>query len=186
MPVERIQQHFRDHAALALEALDALSLPIAAAVDLTFMALANGNTIFACGAGAASASAARLAAALLGGFERERPGLPGLALRPEQGAGELAYAQQVRALGHPGDVLLVIDALGDAPAVLAAVHEAHEREMLVIALTGRDGGSLGRALSDADIQICVPSERAARIDEIHLLIVHCLCDGIDAMLLGEN
>jgi D-sedoheptulose 7-phosphate isomerase len=186
MSVERIQQHFRDHAALALETLDALSLPIAAAVDTLFMALANGNTIFACGAGHASSSAARLAAALLGGFERERPELPGFALSPGQTQGEAVYAQQVRALGHAGDVLLAIDVSGEAEAVLAAVREAHAREMVVVALSGGDAAQLGRALGDADIAICVPSKRAARIDEIHLLIVHCLCDGIDAMLLGED
>ncbi|MBO2985646.1 SIS domain-containing protein [Burkholderia pseudomallei] len=192
MSVERIQQHIRDSAALVHEALEALSLPIAAAVDAMFMALANGNKIVACGYGPSAAAAERLAAALIGGFERERPGLPGLALdtdasRSGTGAdGDQIFAQQVRTLGQTGDVLLVLDPLGESPRVLAAVEEAREREMIVIALTGNGGGRLGASLADTDIQICVPSERAVRIQEVHLLTIHCLCDGIDAMLLGED
>ncbi|CAJ5249751.1 SIS domain-containing protein [Burkholderia pseudomallei] len=192
MSVERIQQHIRDSAALVHEALEALSLPIAAAVDTMFMALANGNKIVACGDGPSAAAAERLAAALIGGFERERPGLPGLALdtdasRSGTGAdGDQIFAQQVRTLGQTGDVLLVLDPLGESPRVLAAVEEAREREMIVIALTGNGGGRLGASLADTDIQICVPSERAVRIQEVHLLTIHCLCDGIDAMLLGED
>ncbi len=192
MSVERIQQHIRDSAALVHEALEALSLPIAAAVDAMFMALANGNKIGACGDGPSAAAAERLAAALIGGFERERPGLPGLALdtdasRSGTGAdGDQIFAQQVRTLGQTGDVLLVLDPLGESPRVLAAVEEAREREMIVIALTGNGGGRLGASLADTDIQICVPSERAVRIQEVHLLTIHCLCDGIDAMLLGED
>lgn len=192
MSVERIQQHIRDSAALVHEALEALSLPIAAAVDAMFMVLANGNKIVACGDGPSAAAAERLAAALIGGFERERPGLPGLALdtdasRSGTGAdGDQIFAQQVRTLGQAGDVLLVLDPLGESPRVLAAVEEAREREMIVIALTGNGGGRLGASLADTDIQICVPSERAVRIQEVHLLTIHCLCDGIDAMLLGED
>ncbi|AIS86769.1 SIS domain-containing protein [Burkholderia pseudomallei] len=192
MSVERIQQHIRDSAALVHEALEALSLPIAAAVDAMFMVLANGNKIVACGDGPSAAAAERLAAALIGGFERERPGLPGLALdtdasRSGTGAdGDQIFAQQVRTLGQTGDVLLVLDPLGESPRVLAAVEEAREREMIVIALTGNGGGRLGASLADTDIQICVPSERAVRIQEVHLLTIHCLCDGIDAMLLGED
>lgn len=192
MSVERIQQHIRDSAALVHEALEALSLPIAAAVDAMFMALANGNKIVACGDGPSAAAAERLAAALIGGFERERPGLPGLALdtdasRSGTGAdGDQIFAQQVRTLGQTGDVLLVLDPLGESLRVLAAVEEAREREMIVIALTGNGGGRLGASLADTDIQICVPSERAVRIQEVHLLTIHCLCDGIDAMLLGED
>ncbi|WDD96005.1 SIS domain-containing protein [Burkholderia sp. FERM BP-3421] len=190
MSVERIQQHIRDSAALTLEALDALSLPIAAAVDAMFMALANGNKIIACGDGPSSAAAARLAGALLGGFERERPSLPGLALATDasQAGGDAVqlFAQQVRAFGQMGDVLVVLDPLGESARVLAAVDEAREREMTIVALTGNGGGPLGGALTDADIHICVPSKRAIRIQEVHLLTIHCLCDGIDAMLLGED
>jgi D-sedoheptulose 7-phosphate isomerase len=199
MSVERIQQHFRDSAALQLEALDVLSMPIAAAVDTMFGALANGNKILACGNGASATDAQRFAAQLTARFERERPGLPAIALTAdcavltalaEDGPYEDVYARQVRALGHAGDVLLAVTATGDSANVLAAIAEAHEREMVVIALTGngggKGGGKIGAALGDTDIPICVPSERPARIHELHLLTIHCLCDGIDAMLLGED
>lgn len=194
MSVERIQQHFRESAALKLEALDALSMPIAAAIDTMFGAVANGNRIFACGNGAGAADAQRFAAQLIGRFERERPSLPAIALTADSsvltalsagGAFDSVYAKQIRALGHAGDVLLVIASGGDELNLLEAIAEAHEREMFVIALTG-SGGKLGEALAETDIQICVPSQRAARIHEVHLLAIHCLCDGIDAMLLGED
>jgi D-sedoheptulose 7-phosphate isomerase len=194
MSVERIQQHFRDSAALHLEAVDALSLPIAAAVDAMFAALANGNKIVACGEGPSAAVARHLAVSLVGGFERERPGLPAIALATDAshaglaiaGAAEQIFAQQVRVLGQTGDVLLVIDPSGESPRVLAAVDEAHEREMSVVALTRAADHALAAALSDLDIPIGVPADRAARIHEVHLLTIHCLCDGIDAMLLGED
>lgn len=194
MSVERIQQHFRDSTALLLEAIDALSLPIAAAVDAMFAALANGNKIVACGDGPSAAAAQHLAVSLIGGFERERPGLPAIALATDASHAGLAgaaeagqiFAQQVRVLGQTGDILLVLDPTGMSARVLAAVDEAHEREMTVVALTGGSGNALAAVLSDTDIPISVPAERAARIHEVHLLTIHCLCDGIDAMLLGED
>ncbi|MGN6316378.1 SIS domain-containing protein [Trinickia sp.] len=195
MSVERIQQHFRESAALKLEALDALSMPIAAAIDTMFGAVANGSRVFACGNGAGAADAQRFAAQLIASFERERPSLPAIALTADSavltalsagGGFDSVYAKQIRALGHAGDVLLVIASGGDEPNLLQAIAEAHEREMFVIALTGGDGGKVSEALADTDIQICVPSQRAARVHEVHLLAIHCLCDGIDAMLLGED
>ncbi|WP_105133391.1 SIS domain-containing protein [Burkholderia sp. BE12] len=193
MSVERIQQQFRDSAALHAEAADALSLPIAAAVDAMFAALANGNKIIACGDGPSAAAAQYLAASLVGGFERERPGLPAIALATDASQAGLAgaaveqlFAQQVRVLGQTGDILLVLDAGGASPRVLAAIDEAHEREMTVVALTGGSDHTVAAALSDTDIPISVPAVRAARIHEVHLLTIHCLCDGIDAMLLGED
>ncbi|WP_322061245.1 phosphoheptose isomerase [Paraburkholderia sp. J63] len=195
MSVERIQQHFRDSAALKLAAMEALAVPIAAAVDTMFAALANSNKILACGNGGSAADAQHFAAELIGRFERERPGLPALALTTDASvltalANDYAYdqvfARQVRALGQPGDVLLAITTSGNSANVLAAVEEAHEREMIVIALTGKSGGMVNDALADTDIHLCVPSERTARIQEVHLLTIHCLCDGIDAMLLGDD
>jgi len=193
MSVERIQQQFRDSAALHAEAADALSLPIAAAVDAMFAALANGNKIVACGDGPSAAAAHYLAVSLVGGFERERPGLPAIALATDASQAGLAgaaagqlFAQQVRVLGQTGDILLVLDPTGASPRVLAAIDEAHEREMTVVALTGGNGHAVAAALSDTDIPISVPAVRAARIHEVHLLTIHCLCDGIDAMLLGED
>jgi D-sedoheptulose 7-phosphate isomerase len=195
MSVERIQQHFRDSAALTQEALDTLAVPIAAAVDTLFGALANGSKILVCGNGGSAADAQRFASHLIGRFERERPGLPAIALTTDTSiltaignefAFEQIFSNQVRALGHAGDVLLAICTSGDSVNVLASIQEAHEREMIVIALTGGTGGAMTDVLADTDIQICVPSERMARIQEVHLLTIHCLCDGIDAMLLGED
>ncbi|VXC59702.1 DnaA initiator-associating factor for replication initiation [Burkholderia sp. 8Y] len=195
MSVERIQQHFRDSAALTLEALDTLAVPIAAAVDTLFSALANGSKILVCGNGGSAADAQRFAAALIGRFERERPGLPAIALTTDFSiltaigndyAFEQIFSNQVRALGQAGDVLLAISSSGNSVNVLAAVQEAHEREMVVIALTGDGGGAMTDVLADTDIHMCVSSGRTARIHEIHLLTIHCLCDGIDAMLLGED
>ena len=195
MSVERIQQHFRDNAAVTTEALETLSMPIAAAIDTMFMALANGNRILACGNGGSAANAQHFAAKLMGRFERERPGLPAIALTADTSiitaiANDDAFAQvfakQVWAFGQPGDVLLAITTSGDSANVLAAIAAAHEREMIVVALTGRSGGKAHEVLGDTDIHICVPSDRTARIQEVHLLTIHCLCDGIDAMLLGED
>jgi D-sedoheptulose 7-phosphate isomerase len=195
MSVERIQQQFRDSAALELEALDMLAVPIAAAIDTLFGALANGSKILVCGNGGSAADAQRFAALLIGGFERERPGLPAIALTADTSiltavgnnyAFEQIFSNQVRALGQAGDVLLAISTSGNSVNVLAAIQEAHDREMIVIALTGKGGGVVSEVLAETDIHICVPSERTARVQEVHLLTIHCLCDGIDAMLLGED
>jgi D-sedoheptulose 7-phosphate isomerase len=195
MSVERIQQHFRESATVQREATDTLAFPIAAAIDVLFGALANGSRILACGNGGSAANAQRLVATLVGQFERERPGLPAISLDANaltltaignSSAFEEIYSKQVRALGQAGDVLVVISTSGNSVNLLAAIQEAHEREMFVIALTGSGGGVISEVLADTDIQICVPSERAARIQEVHLLTIHCLCDGIDAMLLGEE
>jgi D-sedoheptulose 7-phosphate isomerase len=160
-----------------------------------FAALANGNRILACGNGGSAADAQHFAAELIGRFERERPGLPAIALSTDSSvltaigndySFEQIFSKQVRALGQPGDVLLAITTSGNSANVLAAIEAAHEREMIVVALTGKGGGRTNEVLTDTDIQICVPSDRTARIQEVHLLTIHCLCDGIDAMLLGED
>jgi D-sedoheptulose 7-phosphate isomerase len=195
MSIERIQQHFRDSAAVKLEALETMAIPIAAAIDALFGALANGSKILACGNGGSAADAQHFAADLIGRFERERPGLPAIALTTDSSiltaigndyAFEQIFSKQVRALGQAGDVLLAISTSGNSVNVLTAIQEAHEREMIVIALTGNGGGAMGEMLAETDIHVCVPSERTARIQEVHLLTIHCLCDGIDAMLLGED
>lgn len=195
MSVERIQQHFRDSAATQLAAMETLAVPIAAAVDTMFAALANGNKILTCGNGGSAADAQHFAAELIGRFERDRPGLPALALTTDASvltavsndyAYDQVFARQVRALGQPGDVLLAITTSGNSANVLAAIVEAHEREMIVIALTGKGGGLVNETLADTDIHLSVPSERTARVQEVHLLTIHCLCDGIDAMLMGED
>jgi len=194
MAIERIQQHFRESANTQLEAAEQLAAPIAAAIDTLFGALTNNGKVLACGNGGSAADAQHFAAELIGRFERERPGLPAIALTTDSSILTAVandydfnqiFAKQVRALGQPGDVLLAITTSGNSANVLAAVEQAHEREMTVIALTGKGGGRMTDALFDTDLHICVPSERTARIQEVHLLTIHCLCDGIDAMLLGD-
>ncbi|GAB3630357.1 phosphoheptose isomerase [Pandoraea terrae] len=194
MLIERIQQHFKDSAELKLKALEFLADPIAAATDVMFGALANGNKVLACGNGGSAADCQHFAAELIGRFERERMGLPAIALTTDSSIltaigndydFNSIFAKQVRALGQPGDVLLAISTSGNSANVLAAIEAAHEREMTVIALTGKNGGKMNSALAELDVHICVPHDRTARIQEVHLLTIHCLCDGIDAMLLGD-
>ncbi|AKJ69768.1 phosphoheptose isomerase [Pandoraea thiooxydans] len=194
MSIERIQQQFRDSAELKLAALETLAAPIEAATELMFTALANNNKVLACGNGGSAADCQHFAAELIGRFERERPGLPAIALTTDSSIltaigndydFNSIFAKQVRALGQPEDVLLAISTSGNSTNILAAIEEAHERDMTVVALTGRGGGKIRDALTELDVHICVPHERTARIQEVHLLAIHCLCDGIDAMLLGD-
>jgi D-sedoheptulose 7-phosphate isomerase len=194
MSIERIQQQFRDSAAAKLEALDQLAAPIAAAIDTLFGALTNNGKVLACGNGGSAADSQHFAAELIGRFERERPGLPAIALTTDSSIMTAIgndydfnqiFSKQVRALGQPGDILLAISTSGNSANVLEAIEAAHDRDMIVIALTGKGGGKMNEALFDTDLQICVPNDRTARIQEVHLLTLHCLCDGIDAMLLGD-
>ncbi|QFZ83083.1 SIS domain-containing protein [Variovorax paradoxus] len=209
---QRIQQHFIDSADLKYQTGPVLSKPISQAMQALLACVTSGGKVLACGAGVSGLLAAQFAANFVGRFERERPELGAIALPGDttdpaadspQAADADRFARQVRALGQAGDVLLVLSASGHSSAVLAAVLSAHERDMTVVALlgnaatglaaaapgaaaTGGTGGTIGRALRETDVQISVPHERAARIHEIHLLALHCLCDGVDAQLLGEQ
>lgn len=192
---QRIQQHFIDSADLKYQAGPQLSKPVSLAMQALLACVTSGGKILACGAGVSGLLAGHFAAHFVGRFERERPELAAVMLEPDS-ADPLAdtadaadpdrFARQVRALGQAGDVLLALSASGNAAAVLAATEAAHAREMTVVALLGGNGGLVGRALRDTDVQVSVPHERAARVHEVHLLILHCLCDGIDAQLLGED
>ncbi len=151
--------------------------------------------MLACGNGGSAANAQHFAAKFIGRFERERPELGAMALTTDTSiitaiandyAFNAVFSKQVRALGQPGDVLLAISTSGNSANVLAAIDAAHEREMTVVALTGRGGGQTGRTLRETDVHVCVPHERTARIQEVHLLTLHCLCDGVDTQLLGEQ
>jgi D-sedoheptulose 7-phosphate isomerase len=192
--VTRTFRHFEESAQLKLAAADALSVPIARAVELMVAALAADRKLLACGNGGSAADAQHFAAELVGRFERERPELAAVALTTDSStltalandySFDEVYAKQVRALGRAGDVLLAISTSGNSANVVAAVRVAQERGMPVVALTGRGGGRIGAMLGEADVHLCVPHERTARIQEVHLLIIHCLCDGIDHALLGE-
>ncbi len=190
-----ILDHFNESAELKMQAASQLAQPIAQAVDLMFSALSNGNRILACGNGGSAAHCQHFAAQLVGRFERERLPLPALSLVTDAsiltsigndyGFTDI-FAKQVQAFGQAGDVLLVISTSGNSSNLIAAIDSALERDMRVVALTGKGGGQVGQMLTDADVHICVPHERAARIQEVHLLIVHCLCDGIDVALFGGD
>ncbi len=191
----RIRQHFHDSAQLKRDAAEALAPVIArAATVMTECLLADGK-VLACGNGGSASDAQHFAAELVGRFERERPELPALSLATDTSlltaiandyAFEHVFAKQVRALGAHGDVLLAISTSGNSANVVAAIAAAHERDMRIVALTGRDGGQIGRMLKAGDVNICVPHERTARIQEVHLLAIHCICDAIDNTLLGED
>lgn len=190
----RVREHFEDSARLKLEAAASLAGPIAEAVELITAALAADHKVLVCGNGGSAADSQHFAAELIGRFERERPELAAIALTTDSSiltavandyAFEQVFARQVRGLGREGDVLVAISTSGNSPSVLAAAEAAHERGLAVVALTGRGGGRLGEMLGEGDVHLCVPHERTARIQEVHLLIIHCLCDGIDVSLMGE-
>src|SRR5450830_1009295 len=186
---QRIQQHFIDSADLKYQSAQILSKPIADAVQAVMACVTSGCKVLVCGNGASSALAQHAAASFVGQFERERPELAALALGTDAAALSAQAEQdyrQVLALGLAGDVLLALSADGQSPSVQAAVEAAHERDMTVVALTGRSGGALGAGLRETDVHICVPHDRVARIQEVHLLVLHCICDGVDAQLLGEQ
>lgn len=190
----RINKHFVESIEAKRRALEVLAAPIAQAIELMTAALANDRKILACGNGGSAADAQHFAAELLGRFERERPELAALSLATNSSTltaiandyrYEDVFSKQVRGLGRPGDVLLAITTSGNSGNVIAAIEAAHAREMHVVALTGRDGGRVNTAVRAGDVHLCVPESRTARIQEVHLLVVHCLCDGIDFSLLGE-
>ncbi|MCM5570987.1 phosphoheptose isomerase [Burkholderiaceae bacterium FT117] len=190
----RIRGHFEDSARLKQEAAEPLAGPIARAVELITSALAADRKLLVCGNGGSAGDSQHLAAELIGRFERERPELAAVALTTDSSiltaiandyAFEQVFAKQVRGLGREGDVLVAISTSGNSPSVLAAAQAARERGLAIVALTGRGGGRLGEMLGDGDVHLCVPHDRTARIQEVHLLIIHCLCDGIDVSLMGE-
>jgi len=192
---QRIQQHFIDSADLKYQAAPLLSKPIADAVQALLTCVTSGGKVLSCGNGGSAADAQHFSAEFVGRFERERPELAAIALTTDTStltaiANDYGFnhvfSRQVRALGQPGDVLLAITTSGNSANVLAAIEAAHEREMVVIGLSGRGGGKMTQVLRDTDVHICVPHERTARIQEVHLLTLHCLCDAVDALLLGDQ
>lgn len=192
---QRIQQHFIDSADLKYQAAQSLTQPIASAIQAVLACVTSGGKVLACGNGGSAADAQHFSAEFVGRFERERPELAAIALSTDSSIltaigndydFNQIFAKQVRALGQAGDVLLAISTSGNSANVLAAVEAAHERDMSVIALTGRGGGRIGQVLRETDVHICVPHERTARIQEVHILAIHCLCDGVDTQLLGDQ
>jgi D-sedoheptulose 7-phosphate isomerase len=193
--ITRISENFSESAHLKLQAMDALAGPIAAAAERMVQCLRNDRKILCCGNGGSAADSQHFAAELLNRFERERPPLSAIALTTDSSTltsiandydFDQVFSKQVRGLGHAGDVLLAISTSGNSRNVIAAMQAAHEAQMTVVALTGRSGGKMADALKPADIHICVPAQSTARIQEVHLLTLHCLCDAIDCLLLGAE
>ena len=191
----RIEQHFIDSADLKYQAAPVLSKPIAQAISAIVASLTSGGKVLACGNGGSAADAQHFSAEFVGRFERERPELAAIALTTDTSiltavgndyAFDAVFSRQVRALGQPGDVLLAITTSGNSSNILAAVEAAHARDMVVIGMTGRDGGKMGHMLRETDVHICVPHPRTARIQEVHILALHCICDGVDAVLMGDD
>jgi D-sedoheptulose 7-phosphate isomerase len=189
----RIGKHFDDSAQIKLQSKKVLAKPIADAAQAMVACLMNDGKILVCGNGGSAADSQHFAAELINRFEVERPGLAAIALTTDSSvltsiANDYDYNQifskQVRALGMDGDVLLAISTSGNSPSVLEAMQAAHERNMPVVALTGRDGGKMAAMLKPGDIHICVPAKSTARIQEVHLLALHCMCDAIDHLILG--
>jgi D-sedoheptulose 7-phosphate isomerase len=193
--IERIDEHFLETLALLDHTRESLAPAIAVAAERIVAALMSDRKVMALGNGGSAASAQHFAAEMVGRFEKERPGLAAISLVADPAlltavAAEydydLVFSRQVRALGQPGDILLVACVTGQAENLIEAVHAAHERQLSVIALTGHDGGELAKLLAGDDLHLNVPSARAARVHEAHMLVLHTLVDAIDCILLdGE-
>ena len=190
---QKLSVHFEDHIAAAQRSAS-LVAPLALAAELCFATVTNSGKILACGNGGSASDAQHFIAELVGRFERERLPLPGIALNTDTSlltavgndyGYEHIFSRQIHALGQPGDLLIAISTSGNSLNVQQAVAAAHERDMRVIALSGKGGGLLGEMLGPDDIHLCVPHDRTMRIQEIHILLLHLLCDGIDTLLLGD-
>ena len=194
-PVTRVREHFAESIATKQAAVDVISESIAVAGELMGQALLNDGKILSCGNGGSAGDAQHFSSELLNRFERERPGLPAMALTTDAStitsisndyAYEEIFSKQIRALGKPEDILLAISTSGNSENVCRAIAAAHERGMKVVALSGRDGGRMAELFAEGDVEIRVPATRTARIQEVHLVIIHALCDLIDTALLGDD
>jgi D-sedoheptulose 7-phosphate isomerase len=190
---KRIGQHFAESAQLKMQAAKVLTEPLRLGAERMVQCLMNEGKILACGNGGSAADAQHFSAELLNRFEMERPALPAIALTTDSSTitsiandydFDQVFAKQVRALGQADDLLLAISTSGNSRNIVEAIHAAHERQMGVVALTGKNGGVMAEVLGQQDVHICVPHSRTARIQEVHILCLHCLCDAIDCLLLG--
>ena len=191
--ISRINKNFQDSISTKQLAAELLAEPISRAAQTITQCFLNGGKVLSCGNGGSAGDAQHFSSEMLNRFEMERPGLPAVALTTDSStvtsiANDYNYNQifskQVTALGHAGDILLAISTSGGSENVNMAIDAAHEREMMVIALSGKSGGEMAGRLSLNDIEIRVPSESTARIQEVHLLVIHCMCDLVDHQLLG--
>ena len=191
---ERIQHQFADSIATKQKAVVAMADPIEAAIHLMVKSLKSDGKIMACGNGGSAADAQHFAAELLNRFEMERPPLAAVALTTDSSTltsiandyrYEEVFSKQVLGLSRKGDVLLAISTSGNSPNVIEAIHAAHQRGVHIVALTGKQGGKMVGLLKESDVHLCVPADRTARIQEVHLVVLHCLCDGIDHLILEQ-
>lgn len=194
-PEQRIHQQFQASIETKKNAVAELAPAITAAGTILASALDQGNKILSCGNGGSAGDAQHFASELLNRFEMERPPLPALALTTDSStltsianddAFEAIFAKQIRALGQAGDVLLAFSTSGNSPNIIEAINASQSSAVRVVALTGRDGGTIAGQLSGADCEIRVPANSTARIQEVHLLVIHCLCDFIDRRLFSDD
>lgn len=192
---ERIQRNFQESILVKQQSMEALTPAIATAAERLTQSLLAEHKILSCGNGGSAGDAQHFSSELLNRFERERPGLPAMALTTDASTitsiandyhFDEVFAKQVRALGQAGDILLAISTSGHSRNVIRAIEAAHDRDMTVIALTGRDGGEVADLMFGDDVELRVPASSTARIQEVHLLIIHCLCDLIDVQLFGQQ
>jgi D-sedoheptulose 7-phosphate isomerase len=192
--ISRINQNFQDSISTKQVAADLLAEPLATASQMITQCLLGGGKILSCGNGGSAGDAQHFSSEMLNRFEMERPGLPAVALTTDSStltsiANDYSYDQvfskQVSALGQQGDILLAISTSGGSTNVNRAIEAAHEREMQVVALSGKQGGEMASLLTADDVEIRVPSDSTARIQEVHLLAIHCICDLVDHQLLGQ-
>ena len=193
--IQRVKNNFQESILTTRNCSDNLAPLIATAAARMISALLADHKILVCGNGGSAADAQHFSAELLNRFERERPGLPAISLTTDTSTitsiandynFDDIFAKQVRALGQPGDILLGITSSGNSQNVIRALHAAHERGMIVVVLNGRDGGETTAVLAGDDVNICVPGTSTARIQEVHGIAIHCLCDLIDYQLLGQS
>ncbi len=191
----RVRNNFQESLLTVRDNAEALTPLITGAAAIMIRALLADHKILACGNGGSAADAQHFSAEMLNRFERERPGLPGIALTTDTSTltsiandyhFDEVFSKQVRAIGQPGDVLLGITSSGNSRNVIRAVEAAHERDMACVILNGRDGGEIVSALRPEDVNICVAGPSTARVQEVHGLVIHCLCDLIDYQLLGQG
>lgn len=190
----RVRDHFAESIEVKSASAEQLAGTIARGGQIMTQSLLDDGKILSCGNGGSAGDSQHFSSELLNRFEMERPGLPAMALTTDSStltsiANDYAYedifAKQVRALGRGNDVLLAISTSGNSENVNRAIVASHERNMRVVALSGRDGGRMSELLTDDDVEIRVPASRTARIQEVHLVVIHCLCDLIDTSLLGN-
>lgn len=189
--IERIKENITESIQTKIAASEVLPQAIQQAAQIMVNALLNGNKILSCGNGGSAGDAQHFSSELLNRFEKERPSLPAIALTTDTStltsiANDYSYDEifekQIRALGQPGDILLAVSTSGNSRNVIKAMEAALSRDMMIVALTGKDGGEMAGFVGPNDVEIRVPSTRTARIQEVHLLVIHCLCDAIDTTL----